>query len=167
MGDYFFTPSFHDPKREHNILEAPEPEAPAPRRGETKRKRLEREKEEEEEKELALLAVVGYGSKLFRDDETSKAVNDGKFLVPWMGDAKLMIDRYDVRALLDDRKLFKKLKNRAARGSSKGELEEEAALDYERYYDLEHYEEALEKGTCPPDSANTCFTVLFVLTTGG
>jgi hypothetical protein len=148
MSEYFFTSSF-DVKREHNILDVPDPEpssSHAPRR-ETKRKRQEREKEEEE-KEKALLAVVGYECKLFRDDETAAAVNGGRFLVPWMGDESLMIDRYDVRALLDDRKLFKKTKGKQ-RTITKEELEEEAALDHERYFDLEHYEEELEKGNSP------------------
>jgi hypothetical protein len=65
---------------------------------------------QEEEKEKAAIVVVGYESKMFRDDETAAKVNEGKFLVPWMGDKSLMIDRYDVRLLLDDRKAFKKVK---------------------------------------------------------
>lgn len=142
-NEYFFTPSFEG-KREHSILDVPEPEPAAPRGRETKRKRQDREKEEEE-KEKALIVVVGYECKLFRDDDTAAAVNSGKFLVPWMGDEGLMIDRYDVRALLDDRKLFKKSKAKQ-KLPTKEELEEEAALDYERYFDLEHYEEGLEKG---------------------
>ena len=56
---YFFTPSFGEVKREHNILDVPSPEPAAAPRRETKRKRQEREKEEEE-KEKALIAVVGY-----------------------------------------------------------------------------------------------------------
>lgn len=151
MDDYFFTPSFETKPpslREHNILDVqPDVPEPASRGRESKRKRQEREREEEEEKERAALIVVGYESKLFRDDETSLSVNQGRFLVPWMGDKSLLMDRYDVRLLLDDRKLFKKDKSKKSkRVLSKEEAEEEAMCDYERYFDLEHYEEELEKG---------------------
>ena len=39
------------------------------------------------------LFVFGYGCKLFRDDEQAKLVDSGKYLIPWMGDERLMIDR--------------------------------------------------------------------------
>lgn len=168
MGDYFFTPSFETQPpavREHNILDVPpeEPPEPVPRGRESKRKRQEREREEEEEKERAALIIVGYESKLFRDNETAAAVNTGKFLVPWMGDKSLMIDRYDVRLLLDDRKLFKKNKEKIRKTVlSKEEAEEEAMCDYERYYDLEHHEDELEKGI-PITNTTICLPLLQLL----
>ena len=39
------------------------------------------------------LLVFGYECKLFNDPAAAKAVNDGLFLIPWMGDRDLMIDR--------------------------------------------------------------------------
>ena len=158
MGDYFFSPTFEGvPKvREDSLLDVPsrhnnmEEERARGGPRESKRRRQDREQREEEEKEKAALVVVGYESKMFRDPETAAAVNEGKFLVPWMGDKSLMIDRYDVRLLLDDRKEFKKVKEKGKgktrSAMSKEEAEEEAQCDYERYYDLEHYEEDVEKG---------------------
>lgn len=39
------------------------------------------------------LCVVGYSSKLYRDDERATEVNSVASLVPWMGDPTLQIDR--------------------------------------------------------------------------
>lgn len=165
MGDYFFSPTFEAPKREGSVLDVPSPTEEPQRPRESKRKRIDREQREEEEKEKAALVVVGYESKMFRDPETAAAVNEGKFLVPWMGDKTLMIDRYDVRLLLDDRKLFKKVKGGKTRVMTKEEAEEEAQCDYERYYDLEHHEEEIEKGSallplsptpCSPETTLPC-----------
>lgn len=40
------------------------------------------------------LLVFGYHCKFFRDDEMAVKVNEGKTLIPWMGNQDLMIDRY-------------------------------------------------------------------------
>lgn len=48
------------------------------------------------------LTVLGYSSKIFRDDEKAKEVEQGKYLIPWTGDASVTIDRFDVRAYLSD-----------------------------------------------------------------
>ncbi|CAG0881621.1 unnamed protein product [Darwinula stevensoni] len=63
-----------------------------------KGKRAEKEEVEEE------LLVFGYACKLFRDDEKALHIDQGKHLIPWMGDETLKIDRYDVRAPLWDLK---------------------------------------------------------------
>lgn len=39
------------------------------------------------------LFVFGYHCKLFRDDEQAKLVDSGAYMIPWMGDESLKIDR--------------------------------------------------------------------------
>ena len=56
--------------------------------------------DEEEE-----LLVFGYGCKLYRDDSKALLEDSGQLLIPWMGDASLMIDRF-ADALWVDRKYW-------------------------------------------------------------
>lgn len=87
------------------------------------------------------LLVFGYSCKLFRDNEKAIYLDNGKHLIPWMGDSKLMVDRFDVRGALYD------LKEAEAGGGAdrwEGMTEEEKAeeekCDYERYLALYHDE---------------------------
>jgi len=40
------------------------------------------------------LLVFGYECKFFRDDIVATDVNNGRTLIPWMGNNDLMIDRF-------------------------------------------------------------------------
>ena len=48
----------------------------------------DRSRERQEE-----LMVFGYSCKLYRDDAKAMAEDSGVYLIPWMGDHSLMIDR--------------------------------------------------------------------------
>eukprot|EP01137_Pigoraptor_chileana_P005108 Opistho-2@47753 len=52
------------------------------------------------------MLVFGYSCSLFRDDNRALVMEEGKHLIPWMGERDLMIDRYDARALLHEKALF-------------------------------------------------------------
>ncbi|KYM87292.1 Protein suppressor of white apricot [Atta colombica] len=60
---------------------------------------LRKKNSDEEPQELL---VFGYSCKLFRDDDKAKMIDQGKHLIPWMGDNTLRIDRYDGRGALAD-----------------------------------------------------------------
>ncbi|KAG6530761.1 hypothetical protein ZIOFF_004519 [Zingiber officinale] len=83
------------------------------------------------------LRLEGRHPLLFDDDAASAFINSADALVPWCGDPTLLIDRYDVRHLLD------RIPPRPPRRAS-NRLAEEVAdggvtasqLDHERYLDL-------------------------------
>lgn len=81
------------------------------------------------------VAVIGVHYRSFDDDSMAAFVNSATALVPWNGDSKLLIDRYDVRHLLQD---LTGIRRRRARPPSPDATKEE--LDYERYRDVEGLE---------------------------
>ncbi|CAG7721991.1 unnamed protein product, partial [Allacma fusca] len=94
------------------------------------------------------LFVFGYSCKVFRDDEKAEWVDDGKHLIPWMGDADsgLFIDRYDVRGALMDLKPYEAPPGGTnyLEGLTREELAVEKLCDEERYRDFDEdteYEE--------------------------
>ncbi|GLH11240.1 Protein suppressor of white apricot [Gryllus bimaculatus] len=100
-----------------------------------------RKKENDEEE----LLVFGYSCKLFRDDEKALYIDQGKHLIPWMGDEALKIDRYDGRGALYDLKQCEPLPGGHDEnwwvGLSEAERHVEQLCDEERYRALNHNEE--------------------------
>uniref|UniRef100_H3CKX5 Suppressor of white apricot N-terminal domain-containing protein n=1 Tax=Tetraodon nigroviridis TaxID=99883 RepID=H3CKX5_TETNG len=73
------------------------------RRGVAKKERNKPVKKDVSDSDkYADLLVFGYACKLFRDDERALYHELGKHLIPWMGDKRIMIDRYDGRGHLHD-----------------------------------------------------------------
>ncbi|XP_055305495.1 protein suppressor of white apricot [Sitodiplosis mosellana] len=96
------------------------------------------------------LLIFGYACKIFRDDEKAIKYDQGRHLIPWMGDNTLKIDRYDVRAALTDINQYE-----APPGGydnrldylSPAEQRAEQLCEEERYYSLHNndFEEELYK----------------------
>lgn len=72
-----------------------------------------RKSEPKEKKEE--LFVFGYSCKLFKDDDKALHIDQGKHLIPWMGDETLKIDRFDpfftIRLLIVALKKLKSIVN--------------------------------------------------------
>ncbi|XP_014442893.1 splicing factor, suppressor of white-apricot homolog [Tupaia chinensis] len=84
------------------------------------------------------LLVFGYACKLFRDDERALAQEQGQHLIPWMGDHKILIDRYDGRGHLHDLSEYDAEHSTWNRDHqlSEEEARVEALCDEERYLAL-------------------------------
>lgn len=63
------------------------------RRGGSKTDHNKATKEQSDSSKYAELLVFGYACKMFRDDERAIYHDQGKHLIPWMGDKNIMIDR--------------------------------------------------------------------------
>ncbi|KAH8555465.1 alternative splicing regulator-domain-containing protein [Umbelopsis sp. PMI_123] len=102
------------------------------------RKRKANLKEKDPHQELL---VFGYEARIFIDDEAAKRMDAAKHLIPWQGnqDNPILVDRYDVRNLLDDLSDVK-FTNKSLSTDSE---DEEELLDVERYADLDSDEEEL------------------------
>uniref|UniRef100_A0AAR5Q7R9 SURP motif domain-containing protein n=1 Tax=Dendroctonus ponderosae TaxID=77166 RepID=A0AAR5Q7R9_DENPD len=100
------------------------------------------------EENLDQLLVFGYSCKIFRDDEKALFIDQGKHLIPWMGQESLRIDRYDGRGTLSDLKKFEASREDYDTlrwlGLSESEKKLEELCDSERYYSLQINEEEEE-----------------------
>ncbi|XP_028045733.1 splicing factor, suppressor of white-apricot homolog isoform X2 [Monomorium pharaonis] len=84
------------------------------------------------------LLVFGYSCKLFRDDDKAKMIDQGKHLIPWMGDSTLRIDRYDGRGALADLGIYEPPPGGFDQRTilTEEELKVEQLCDVERYQSL-------------------------------
>ncbi|KAL1453784.1 hypothetical protein WDU94_010097 [Cyamophila willieti] len=90
------------------------------------------------EQNVGELLVFGYSCKLFRDDEKALYIDQGKHLIPWMGDDTVKIDRYDGRGALYDLKQHEPIPGGfdALMSLTNDERKIEQLCDAERYYAL-------------------------------
>ena len=84
------------------------------------------------------LLVFGYAAKIFDgSDDRARYVDQGRHLIPWMGDASTLIDRYDVRGHLTDLSEFEQNdRNGWIAPLTDKEKAVEEACDLERYAEL-------------------------------
>ncbi|GES78389.1 splicing factor, suppressor of white-apricot homolog isoform X1 [Rhizophagus clarus] len=103
----------------------------------SRRNKHPRKKQRTNSQDYTDLLVFGYEAKTFRDNEMSQKVNKGELLIPWRGETenKILLDRYDVRNLLDERDQFKKVAYTMTRKSD--DVEQEKLCDEERWADLD------------------------------
>ncbi|XP_072755114.1 splicing factor, suppressor of white-apricot homolog isoform X2 [Anoplolepis gracilipes] len=96
---------------------------------------LRKKNTDEEPQELL---VFGYSCKLFRDDDKAKMIDQGKHLIPWMGDSTLKIDRYDGRGALADLRIHEPPPGGFDQRTilTEEELKVEQLCDEERYRSL-------------------------------
>ena len=71
------------------------------------------------------LGARGYRCHVFDDPETAWALHQETHLIAWQGqkDSDLLVDRFDARNLLNDRRQFRQLKKRKRRASQDGHLD--------------------------------------------
>ncbi|XP_077593375.1 splicing factor, suppressor of white-apricot homolog isoform X1 [Stigmatopora nigra] len=79
------------------------------------------------------LLVFGYACKVFRDDERALYHENGRHLIPWMGEKSIMIDRYDGRGHLHDLSEYDSGSWNTSYQLSEEEARIEALCDEERY----------------------------------
>ncbi|KAF9922405.1 hypothetical protein FBU30_007460 [Linnemannia zychae] len=89
------------------------------------------------------MSAFGYEAFLFQADSLSEAIEQGQWLLTWQGEdpsseCALWLDRYDVRNLLDDKRLYA-----GPREICDEHLVDLAELDDERFEDLDSDEELL------------------------
>ncbi|KAF9091438.1 hypothetical protein BGX23_005188 [Mortierella sp. AD031] len=90
------------------------------------------------------LSAFGYEAMLFQPDSMAEAIEQGQWLITWQGqdpasEYALWLDRYDVRNLLDDQRLYAGLREI----HDEHFLGEPSELNEERFEDLDSDEELL------------------------
>lgn len=98
---------------------------------------------DDEEDSSMDLCVVGYASRVFSDEITAVRIDANEHMHCWNNDMNmcLLVDRYDVRCLLDDEVSFARAAT-AAQSSDFGlRVSQRKMLDFERYRDLTQQEE--------------------------
>ncbi|CAO3659062.1 unnamed protein product [Umbelopsis vinacea] len=110
----------------------PENSEDQPEQYRKRQKRKARAKASDSDQELL---VFGYEAHIFSDKEMAEKVEDGKYLIPWQGNTEnpTLLDRYDVRNLLDDLQSLKF----NGHGVTNHSQEDHENLDVERYADLD------------------------------
>lgn len=58
-----------------------------------KRKRQGKDRANKAKRSYDDVMVVGYHCKLFQDDVMARYIEEGKHLIPWMGDESILVDR--------------------------------------------------------------------------
>jgi hypothetical protein len=76
---------------------------------------------------------------LFRDDDMAWFLHQEKHLIAFNGDTDILLDRYDARNLLSDRRQFRQLKKKKPLTDDEMEIKEKIdALRFRDYYHIEH-----------------------------
>uniref|UniRef100_A0A1B6H4P8 SURP motif domain-containing protein n=1 Tax=Cuerna arida TaxID=1464854 RepID=A0A1B6H4P8_9HEMI len=88
------------------------------------------------------LCVIGYSSKLYRDDDKAVEIEEGQHLITWVGNEDVKIDRYDVRCYFNN--LSHCETGRMGYALSEEDKEMEKMCDKERYRALLHDEQERE-----------------------
>ena len=90
------------------------------------------------------LLVFGYACKLFRDNERATQVDKGEYLVPWMGNSSIMLDRFDARGVLSNLKNYEAIEGEMNQEDymTPEEVMTEEMCDDERYRSMKIADEA-------------------------
>ncbi|RKO87644.1 hypothetical protein BDK51DRAFT_38800 [Blyttiomyces helicus] len=98
----------NDKRRKKDLLDLPlsshSRNPPNGRRGNSKKKKKKHPQQHNNNSskdDLPDCLAFGYSCKIFRDDAVAADVETGSFLIPWQNSDDLLIDRFDVRHLLD------------------------------------------------------------------
>jgi len=153
------TKPLYDPRDPLAVLEAPPPpdtSRPAKRRRQQQQQQQQQQgggggaasdqqQQHEQHEQHELLQLTGHACDVQQNDQLAGWLHGEGHLQGWMGDAALLLDRYDARLLLEDASAIKKLKAFANKEdpTEAGELRQQ--LDAERYRDLLVDHEGAEK----------------------
>ena len=86
------------------------------------------------------LSCCAYGRSciLFADNDLAASLDAEQHLQPWLDNESLMVDRYDVRLLLQDTaQISPSTQRRVSASQTANEHNIDEELDYERYRDLQ------------------------------